>query len=60
MAELVPAIGRAPDIKPLSVGITRLCQPRGKLAGYQYPEASIRRGRPHLMLYETALERLGR
>jgi 2-polyprenyl-6-methoxyphenol hydroxylase-like FAD-dependent oxidoreductase len=35
-------------------------EPRGKLAGYQYPEVGIHRGRLHLILYEAALERLGR
>jgi 2-polyprenyl-6-methoxyphenol hydroxylase-like FAD-dependent oxidoreductase len=35
-------------------------EPRGKLAGYHYPEVGIHRGRLHLVLYETALERLGR
>jgi 2-polyprenyl-6-methoxyphenol hydroxylase-like FAD-dependent oxidoreductase len=34
-------------------------EPRGKLAGYHYPEVGIHRGRLHLVLYETALERLG-
>jgi len=90
MAGLVPASERAPDIKPLGVGITRLPhamrefsalgigdaltaagienresrfynrfgqliykQPRGKFAGYQYPEVGIRRGGLHLILYEN-------
>ncbi len=35
-------------------------EPRGKFAGYEYPEIGIHRGRLHLVLYETALERLGR
>lgn len=35
-------------------------QPRGKFAGYQYPEVGIHCGGLHLILYETALERLGR
>jgi 2-polyprenyl-6-methoxyphenol hydroxylase-like FAD-dependent oxidoreductase len=35
-------------------------EPRGKFAGYRYPEVGIHRGRLHLILYETALERLGR
>jgi 2-polyprenyl-6-methoxyphenol hydroxylase-like FAD-dependent oxidoreductase len=35
-------------------------EPRGKFAGYQYPEVGLHRGRLHLILYETALERLGR
>lgn len=34
-------------------------EPRGKLAGYQYPEVGIHRGRLHMILYETALTRLG-
>ena len=35
-------------------------EPRGKLAGYQYPEVGIHRGRLHLILYRAAQERLGR
>ena len=35
-------------------------EPRGKHAGYQYPEIGIHRGRLHLILYRAALERLGR
>jgi 2-polyprenyl-6-methoxyphenol hydroxylase-like FAD-dependent oxidoreductase len=35
-------------------------EPRGKHAGYQYPEVSIHRGRLHLILYQAACERLGR
>jgi 2-polyprenyl-6-methoxyphenol hydroxylase-like FAD-dependent oxidoreductase len=35
-------------------------EPRGKFAGYQYPEVGLHRGRLHLILYETALKRLGR
>ena len=35
-------------------------EPRGKHAGYQYPEVGIHRGRLHLILYRAALERLGR
>jgi len=34
-------------------------EPRGKFAGYQYPEVSIHRGRLHMTLFEAALERLG-
>ncbi len=34
-------------------------EPRGKLAGYQYPEVGIHRGRLHMILYKAALERLG-
>jgi 5-methylphenazine-1-carboxylate 1-monooxygenase len=96
MAGLLPAIERAPDIKPRGVGITRLPhavrefstlgigdaltaagienresryynrfgqliykQPRGKFAGYQYPEVGIHRGGLHLIRYETALEQAG-
>jgi 5-methylphenazine-1-carboxylate 1-monooxygenase len=32
---------------------------RGKLAGYQYPEVCIHRGRLHMILYKAALARLG-
>src|SRR3954454_6627385 len=35
-------------------------EPRGKKAGYQYPEVGIHRGRLHLALYRAVLERLGR
>ncbi|HZP77893.1 MAG TPA: flavin-dependent oxidoreductase [Pseudolabrys sp.] len=34
-------------------------EPRGKLAGYSYPEVGIHRGRFHLILYRAVLERLG-
>jgi 2-polyprenyl-6-methoxyphenol hydroxylase-like FAD-dependent oxidoreductase len=34
-------------------------EPRGKLAGYQYPEVGIHRGKLHRILFEAALERLG-
>src|SRR5215510_15964847 len=33
-------------------------EPRGKLAGYQYPEIGIHRGKLHLILLEAARERL--
>jgi 2-polyprenyl-6-methoxyphenol hydroxylase-like FAD-dependent oxidoreductase len=32
---------------------------RGKLAGYDYPEVSIHRGRLHMILFRAALARLG-
>jgi len=35
-------------------------EPRGKFAGYQFPEVGIHRGRLHMILYEAARERLGR
>src|SRR5665647_1250501 len=87
---------RAPEIKPLGVGITLLphamreftalgvgeallaagienresCffnrfgqliykEPRGKFAGYQYPEVGIHRGKLHLILYAAARKALG-
>ncbi|HEY5305640.1 MAG TPA: flavin-dependent oxidoreductase [Pseudolabrys sp.] len=87
---------RAPEMKPLGVGITLLphamrefsalglgdellaagientesCffnrfgqliykEPRGKFAGYQYPEVGIHRGKLHLILYEAARKALG-
>src|SRR5919202_4879705 len=34
-------------------------EPRGKLAGYPYPEVGIHRGRLHMILYAAALSRLG-
>jgi 2-polyprenyl-6-methoxyphenol hydroxylase-like FAD-dependent oxidoreductase len=34
-------------------------EPRGKKAGYRYPEVGIHRGRLHLALYRAVLERLG-
>jgi 2-polyprenyl-6-methoxyphenol hydroxylase-like FAD-dependent oxidoreductase len=34
-------------------------EPRGKLAGYQYPEVGIHRGRLHMILYKKALAELG-
>src|SRR5882724_5315006 len=34
-------------------------EPRGKHAGYQYPEVGIHRGRLHLALYRAVCERLG-
>jgi 2-polyprenyl-6-methoxyphenol hydroxylase-like FAD-dependent oxidoreductase len=34
-------------------------EPRGKLAGYQYPEVCIHRGRLHILLYNAARDRLG-
>jgi 2-polyprenyl-6-methoxyphenol hydroxylase-like FAD-dependent oxidoreductase len=34
-------------------------EPRGKYAGYPYPEFGIHRGRLHLVLYEAALNALG-
>ena len=87
---------RAPEVKPLGVGITLLphamrefaalglgdellaagienresCffnrfgqliykEPRGKFAGYEYPEVGIHRGRLHMILYDAARKRLG-
>ncbi len=34
-------------------------EPRGKYAGYEYPEVGIHRGRLHLILYRAVLDRLG-
>ena len=34
-------------------------EPRGKLAGYKYPEVGIHRGRLHMILYRAAQARLG-
>ncbi len=34
-------------------------EPRGLLAGYQWPQYSVHRGDLHMLLYRTAVERLG-
>jgi len=34
-------------------------EPRGKLAGYQYPEVCIHRGRLHMILYKATRDKLG-
>jgi len=34
-------------------------EPRGKLAGYTFPEIGVHRGRLHAILYKAAVERLG-
>ncbi len=34
-------------------------EPRGKAAGYDYPQFSIHRGELHMLLYRHAIERLG-
>jgi 5-methylphenazine-1-carboxylate 1-monooxygenase len=34
-------------------------EPRGKLAGYQYPEVGIHRGKLHRILFEAARKRIG-
>ncbi|HEU5017277.1 MAG TPA: flavin-dependent oxidoreductase [Pseudolabrys sp.] len=34
-------------------------EPRGKFAGYQYPEVGIHRGKLHMILYEEARKQLG-
>jgi 5-methylphenazine-1-carboxylate 1-monooxygenase len=34
-------------------------EPRGKFAGYQYPELGIHRGKLHMILLEAARERIG-
>jgi 2-polyprenyl-6-methoxyphenol hydroxylase-like FAD-dependent oxidoreductase len=35
-------------------------EPRGKAAGYQYPEVGIHRGRLHMTLYRAVQERIGK
>src|SRR6201991_3180201 len=35
-------------------------EPRGLLAGYNWPQYAVHRGRLHMMLYEKAVERMGR
>src|SRR6185369_17076637 len=34
-------------------------EPRGQLAGYEWPQYAVHRGRLHMLLYEKAVERIG-
>jgi 2-polyprenyl-6-methoxyphenol hydroxylase-like FAD-dependent oxidoreductase len=40
-------------------GQTLLTEPRGRFAGYPYPEIGLNRGKLHATLYRAVLERLG-
>ncbi len=64
------ALGLLPEIKSLAIENVESCffnrfgqllykEPRGKFAGYSYPELGIHRGRLHMALYRAALAALG-
>src|ERR1700759_4099513 len=64
------ALGLLDEIKSLAIENVESCffnrfgqllykEPRGKLAGYTYPELGIHRGRLHMVLYKAAIAALG-
>lgn len=64
------ALGLQPALEAIGVATAELAfyskhgkpiwrEPRGLEAGYRWPQISIHRGRLHLLLLETAIERLG-
>jgi len=64
------ALGLLDEIKSLAIENVESCffnrfgqllykEPRGKFAGYSYPELGIHRGRLHMALYRAALAALG-
>jgi 2-polyprenyl-6-methoxyphenol hydroxylase-like FAD-dependent oxidoreductase len=64
------ALGLLPEIQSLAIENAESCffnrfgqllykEPRGKFAGYAYPELGIHRGRLHMALYRAALAALG-
>ncbi|HWE72632.1 MAG TPA: flavin-dependent oxidoreductase [Stellaceae bacterium] len=66
----IDALGLLDTIKSLAIENVESCffnrfgqllykEPRGKLAGYSYPELGIHRGRLHMALYQAALAALG-
>jgi 2-polyprenyl-6-methoxyphenol hydroxylase-like FAD-dependent oxidoreductase len=69
MRELA-ALGLEDELKASGIENTESCffnrfgqllyrEPRGKYAGYRYPEVGIHRGRLHMVLYRKALRELG-
>lgn len=63
-------LGLLDDIKSLAIENVESCffnrfgqllykEPRGKYAGYRFPELGIHRGRLHMALYKAALDQLG-
>jgi 5-methylphenazine-1-carboxylate 1-monooxygenase len=63
-------LGLADQLKAIAIENVESCffnrfgqliykEPRGKYAGYAYPELGIHRGKLHLVLFNTARERLG-
>src|SRR6185312_2635508 len=66
----IDALGLLDTIKSLAIENVESCffnrfgqllykEPRGKFAGYSYPELGIHRGRLHMALYQAALAALG-
>ncbi|HEY3918024.1 MAG TPA: flavin-dependent oxidoreductase [Stellaceae bacterium] len=64
------ALGLLDDVKALAIENVESCffnrfgqllykEPRGKYAGYAYPELGIHRGRLHMAIYRAALKALG-
>ncbi|HXJ02049.1 MAG TPA: NAD(P)-binding protein, partial [Micropepsaceae bacterium] len=69
MRELT-ALGLGADIERLGIentesrffnrfGQSIYTEPRGRFAGYPFPEIGIHRGRLHMTLYNAVIERLG-
>jgi 5-methylphenazine-1-carboxylate 1-monooxygenase len=66
----IDALGLLDTIKSMAIENVESCffnrfgqllykEPRGKFAGYSYPELGIHRGRLHMALYQAALAALG-
>lgn len=64
------ALGLLPEMRSLAIENVESCffnrfgqllykEPRGKYAGYAYPELGIHRGRLHMAIYRAALKELG-
>lgn len=67
---VLDGLGLTPKLDAIAIQTGELCyfnkfgqpiwaEPRGRAAGYAFPQYSIHRGRLQMLLYETALERLG-
>jgi 2-polyprenyl-6-methoxyphenol hydroxylase-like FAD-dependent oxidoreductase len=68
---VLDTFGLSPKLDTIAIQTAELCyfnkfgqriwaEPRGRAAGYAFPQYSIHRGRLQRLLYETAQERLGR
>jgi 2-polyprenyl-6-methoxyphenol hydroxylase-like FAD-dependent oxidoreductase len=67
---VLDALGLSPKLEAIAIQTAELCyfnkfgqriwaEPRGRAAGYAYPQYSIHRGLLQMLLFETAQERLG-
>lgn len=67
---VLDVLGLSPKLDAIAIQTAELCyfnkfgqriwaEPRGRAAGYAYPQYSIHRGLLQMLLYETVLERLG-